>query len=82
MRKLFIMLRKLTTLRWRNARRRREIMEGDIVVPGKIVLEMLESARKSRDDAQKYDRKPDAERLDGEVKVLTWLLKTYGGSKD
>lgn len=82
MRKLFIMLRKLTTLRWRNARRRREIMENDIVVSGALILEMLEAARKSRDDAQKYDRKPDADRLDGEVKVLTWLLKTYGGSKD
>lgn len=82
MRKLFIMLRKLTTLRWRNARRRREIMEGDIVVPGAVVLGMLEAARKSRDEAAKYDRKPDADRLDGESKVLTWLLKTYGGSKD
>lgn len=82
MRKFFIMLRKLTTLRWRNARRRREIMENDIVVSGALILEMLEAARKSRDDAQKYDRKPDADRLDGEVKVLTWLLKTYGGSKD
>ncbi len=82
MRKLFIILRKLTILRWRIARRRREITEGDVVVPGKIVLDMLEATRKSRDDAQKYDRKPDADRLDGEAKVLTWLLKTYGGPKD
>lgn len=82
MRKLLIILRKFTTLRWRNARRRRQIMEDDIVVPGKTVLTMLDAAQKSRAEAQKYDRKPDAERLDGEVKVLTWLVKTYGGSKD
>ena len=82
MRKFFIMLRKVTTLRWRIARRRRQIMADDIVVPGALVLEMLEAAQKSRAEAQKYERKPDAERLDGEVKVLTWLLNSYGRSKD
>lgn len=82
MMKFLIKARKLTTLRWRNARRRREIESGDIVVPGSVVLEALDVARKSRDDAQKYDRKPDADRLDGEARVLTWLLKTYGGPKD
>lgn len=78
MRKLLIMLRKFTTLRWRNARRRRDIMESDLIVPGKLVLSMLEDAQKSRAEAQKYERKPDAERIDGEIKILTWLLKIYG----
>lgn len=82
MMKPLIKLRKFTTLRWANTRRRREITEGDIVVPGALVLEMLDAARKSRDEAQRYERKPDAERLDGEVKVLSWLLNTYGGPKD
>lgn len=82
MRKLLIMLRKFTMLRWRNARRRRDIMESDLIVPGKLVLSMLEDAQKSRAEAQKYERKPDAERIDGEIKILTWLLKVYGGSKN
>lgn len=75
MMKLLVHLRKLTFLKWRNDRRRREIAATDIVVPGSVILDMLERARKSRDEAQKYERKPDAERLDGEVKILSWLLK-------
>lgn len=82
MRKFFLKIWNRTILKWRIARRRKAIEEGDIVVPGAIVLEMLETVRRSRSEAQRYDRKPDADRLDGEAKILTWLLKTYGGSKD
>lgn len=76
MTRLWIKLRKMTFLKWRINARRRELQATDIVVSGGVILDMLERAKKSRAEAQKYERKPDAERLDGEIKILSWLL-TY-----
>ncbi len=56
------------------ARQRREIMEGDIAIPGAEVLAKLEATKTALIEAQRYERKPDAERLDGEIRVLSWIL--------